>query len=256
MQRKGFSLRRTFKFLVLFVGIVFVLPTMATAAWWAMLEHPGSWSSADWSASGVLPPASDHPDAAVYLMAARTGGMKGAISVHSWIVFKRACECPYQRYDKVGWGSPVRQDAYAPDARWYSNTPEIVHTVEGDAASAIIPRIEAAIASYPYSRRGDYHIWPGPNSNSFVAHVLRQVPELGAVAPPNATGRDFAPGLASIDLARDGRDIHATLGGLIGFAAGARSGLELHFLGLVAGFDFARPALKIPAYGRLPLFSR
>ena len=37
----------------------------------------------------------------------------------------------------------------------------------------------------------DYRIWPGPNSNSFVAHVLREVPELGTTLPPNATGRDF-----------------------------------------------------------------
>ncbi|WP_157015039.1 DUF3750 domain-containing protein [Mesorhizobium xinjiangense] len=256
MQRKGFSLRRALKILALFVAIVFILPTLATAAWWGMLERPSSWSTADWSASGVLPPAAAHPDAAVYLMAARTGGMKGAISVHSWIVFKRACNCPYERYDKVGWGSPVRRNAYTPDARWYSNTPEIVHALEGDAAAALIPRIEAAIASYPYSRRGDYYIWPGPNSNSFVAHVLRQVPEIDVVAPSNATGRDFAPGFAAVDLAPDWRDIHATLGGLMGFAAGARSGFEIHLFGLVAGIDFARPALKIPAYGRLPLFLR
>ena len=51
----------------------------------------------------------------------------------------------------------------------------------------------------------------------------------------------------------DGRDFHASLGGLIGFAAGMRSGFEMHFLGLVAGLDFLRPALKIPGFGRLDL---
>jgi hypothetical protein len=30
-----------------------------------------------------------------------------------------------------------------------------------------------------------------------------------------------------------------------------KSGLELHVLGLVAGVDFRRPALKIPAWGRV-----
>jgi hypothetical protein len=113
--------------------------------------------------------------------------------------------------------------------------------------------VDAAIKAYPYSRPGDYKIWPGPNSNSFVAHVLSEVPELGARMPPNAAGRDYAPGWASLNWSRSGRDLHATLGGYLGFAVGAVSGLELHFLGLVAGVDILDPALKIPGFGRLPL---
>lgn len=73
------------------------------------------------------------------------------------------------------------------------------------------------------------------------------MPELGAALPPNATGRDYAPGLFAVDLAPDWRDLHVTLGGLAGFALGARSGIEVHFAGLVAGFDFALMAIKIPA---------
>ncbi|MFN3549889.1 MAG: DUF3750 domain-containing protein, partial [Mesorhizobium sp.] len=160
----------------------------------------------------------------------------------------------YERYDKVGWGSPIRRDGWAADGRWYSNAPEIVAMADGARARDLLAAMDAAIASYPWSHNGGYRIWPGPNSNSFVAHVLREVPALGATLPPNATGRDYAPGVASIDLAPDGRDLHVTLAGLAGFALGARSGVELHFLGLVAGLDVARPALKIPAYGRVPLW--
>jgi hypothetical protein len=249
---KAFDLR-LLKHLVLFVLLVFVAPAMATVAWWTLQERPNNWSSADWTSSGVLPAATANRDAAVYVMAARTGGLKGAFSLHSWIVLKREGSATYDRYDKVGWGAPIRRNSRPADGRWYSNEPMIVHAVRGKAAAALIDRVEKAIASYPYSKSGDYHVWPGPNSNSFVAHVLRRVPELG-VMPPNATGRDFAGGFGSIGWSSATWDFHATLYGLAGISVGATSGIELHFLGLVAGLDFARPALKIPAYGRVELF--
>lgn len=255
MRRKGFPIPRPLKLIAMLVAILFVAPAVATAGWWSLVDRPGSWRSADWSSSGMLPAAPARDEAAVYVLAARTGGLKGAFSVHSWIVLKRPGADRYERYDKVGWGSPIRRDGWAADGRWYSNPPEIVAMAQGERALALVAQMDAAIASYPHSHNGDYRIWPGPNSNSFVAHVLREVPALGATLPPNATGRDYAPGIASFDLAPDGRDLHVTLAGLAGFALGARSGVEVHFLGLVAGLDIVRPALKIPAYGRVPLWS-
>lgn len=241
------------KLLILVFVSLFVLPAVGTAAWWATVDRPSSWSTADWSASGVLPAASSIDGPAIYLMAARTGGLKGAFSVHCWIVIKRDRTAGFDRYDKVGWGLPVRKNAYAADGRWYSNKPEIIASVQGPQAARLVARAEAAIAAYPYQGRGDYTIWPGPNSNSFVAHVMRAIPEMDARMPSNAVGRDFAPGLFSVDVASDWSDIHATIGGLVGFAAGVRSGLEFHLFGLVAGVDILRPAIKIPAYGRLGL---
>jgi hypothetical protein len=245
---------RLVKNIALAILLIFVMPALATAGWWSAQDHPGSWSSADWSSSGILPRAPTKDEAAIYVLAARTGGLKGAFSVHSWLVVKKPGSSSYDRYDKVGWGSPIRHNAYAADGRWYSNTPEIVASATGPEAVRLIPAVEQAIAAYRYSSRGDYRIWPGPNSNSFVAHVLRSVPDLGVILPPNATGRDYAPGLLAVDLAPDWRDIHVTLGGVFGFAAGVRSGIELHFAGLVAGLDFASPAIKIPAYGTVRLF--
>lgn len=254
MRRKGFPILRPLKLLTILIAILFVAPAVATAGWWSFVDRPGTWRSADWSSSGKLPAAPVSDEAAVYVLAARTGGLKGAFSVHSWIVLKRPGSTRYERYDKVGWGSPIRRDGWAADGRWYSNPPEIVAMAQGARAVDLLPEMDAAIASYPWSHHGDYRIWPGPNSNSFVAHVLREVPALGATLPPNAAGRDYAPGVASVDLAPDGRDLHVTLNGLAGFALGARSGLEVHFLGLVAGVDIARPAVKIPAFGRVPLW--
>lgn len=247
---------RRIRQIFLFLLFIFIIPALASAAWWLFQDRPGSWRTADWSSSGVLSSERQKSDPAIFVMAARTGGLKGAFSLHSWIVVKRRGNISFDRYDKVGWGPPVRKNAYPADGRWYSNTPEIIHIVRGAAAERLIPEVEAAIRSYPHSGRGDYRIWPGPNSNSFVAHVLWSVPELGANMPPNAIGRDFVPGLAAFDWSPDGREIHVSVAGLVGFSAGVRSGLELHFLGLVAGLDILRPAIKIPGFGRVDLIQR
>lgn len=238
------------------VFAIFIAPALASAAWWASVDRPSSWRQADWSASGMLPDASSNSEAAIYIMAARTGGMKGAFATHSWIVTKRAGE-RYHRYDKVGWGRPVRIDGYPADARWYSNLPEIVGSVHGAEAERLIPKVEAAIAAYPHQgANGDrgYRIYPGPNSNSFVAHVLRDVPELGLVLPPNAVGRDYLSGGRFFAVSDDGLDVHATLYGLAGFSAGWHSGFEVHLMGLVAGIDIKRIGIKVPAFGLVSIY--
>lgn len=238
-------------------GLVFVIsflvPALASAAWWSQVERPANWRRADWSATGLLPPATMSDEAAIHIMAARTGGLKGAFSVHSWIVIKRRGADSYTRIEKVGWGLPVRVNAYPADARWYSNQPMILRSVTGPAAEPLIDRIEDAVRGYPHQGRGDYRIWPGPNSNSFVAHVLRQVPELDAVLPPHAVGRDWLAGGRWLEIEPGGRDVHLSAYGLAGISGGWRTGVELHLLGQTLGVDLVRPALKLPAIGRVGL---
>ena len=153
-----------------------------------MTPWPTSWRHADWTSAGVLAPAAASEEAFLGVYAARTGGWKGVFAVHSWIVTKPAGARRYSRYDVVGWGDPVRRDAYPPDGRWFSNAPRAIAVLTGDEAAVAIPRIERAVADYPFAKRGDYRIWPGPNSNSFVAHVLAEVPELRIQLPPEALG--------------------------------------------------------------------
>jgi len=239
--------------LLLVLLTVYLMPPLASAGYWYMRERPQSWREADWTSAGILPKPEDAHAATIHVFSAATGGMKGAFASHAWIVTKAAGASAYTRYDKVGWGTPVRKNGYAADALWYSNAPRLVVSVSGEEAARLIPKIEAAIDAYPYAKPGGYRIWPGPNSNTFVAHVLRSVPELGAVLPPDAVGRDYLPEGRLFAVDADGRDVHATLYGLLGFSAGVRSGFELHVMGLVAGVDIARPAIKVPAVGRIGL---
>jgi len=245
---------KALKLLLAAIFVIYLLPTFASAGLWALKDRPDNWREANWGSANILPKPAEDPEAAIYVFSAMTGGLKGAIASHAWIVTKDKDAPNYERYDKVGWGTPIRKNSRAADAFWYSNAPRLVAVVKGEAAQKLIPMVEAAIGSYPYGKPGGYRLYPGPNSNTFVAHVLRSVPELGAVLPSDAVGRDFLPDGAFYALDRDGRDLHVTLLGLLGFSAGMRSGVELHFLGLVAGFDLARPGIKIPGMGTFYLF--
>ena len=241
---------RALRTILAFLFCVYLVPGLAAAGLWAAKERPASWREAKWASSGTLPDPAASPEARVTIFAAPTGGMKGAFAVHSWIVLKGRNAPRYDRYDVVGWGEPVRRNGYDPDGYWYSNAPQKVWEATGAEAEALIPKIEAAIAAYPHSKRGAYRLWPGPNSNSFVAHILRKVPEIDAVLPPNAVGRDYIANGAFYHFDPAG-DVNLSLYGLFGVSAGMKSGFEMHLFGLVAGVDLRRPAVKIPAFGRL-----
>lgn len=232
--------------------ILFVTPLAVGAGLYVAEDRPSSWGRANWSSAGVLPPAASVPEARVLVLAGRTGRWKGMFAVHSWIVVKPAGAARWTRYDVVGWGSPIRKNGWDADSRWFSDTPRIVAEVRGAAAAAAIPKIEAAIRAYAYGKAGDYRAWPGPNSNTFVATVLRAVPELGVAMLPNAIGKDYHDGVvAGRTASRTG--IEASLWGLAGFKLGWVEGVEINLLGLVAGVDLRDPALKLPAIGRIAL---
>jgi hypothetical protein len=50
-----------------------------------------------------------------------------------------------------------------------------------------------------------------------------------------------------------GTGVEASLYGVLGLKVGRVEGVELNVLSLVAGVDAQRPALKIPAFGRIGL---
>lgn len=242
--------RKRARYVLLFLAI-FLIPIGARAALFALDKtSPRNYADADWSSTHSLPAARDFPDARVLVMSGRTGGWKGVFSVHSWVVFKRADAKSWTRYDVVGWGNPVRTNGWAPDGRWYGNAPAVVADVRGADAEKLIPKIEKAVKEYRWRSAGDYRIWPGPNSNTFIANVLRAAPELGATMPPNAVGRDYRPQFYA-GLTDSGTGVELNLWGYAGVKLGWVEGFEVNFLGLVSGFDFRRPALKLPGFGRI-----
>jgi len=246
--------RRTRKTIMLAILALFFLPVLARAALFTFSDAPRSWRDADWSSTGSLPPAAQAKEARVIVFTGTAGAWKGVVAVHSWIVLKRADAPAWTRYDVVGWGDPVRRNNWPVDGRWYGSTPTAIVDVRGADAEVLIPKIEAAVRDYRYSHAGDYHVWPGPNSNSFVAAVLRAVPELGAALPPNAVGRDYRDGFYA-GATDTGTGVELNLWGYAGIKIGWVEGLEVNLLGLVAGIDLRNPGIKLPGYGRIG-FSR
>jgi hypothetical protein len=237
------------------LNAVFLLPLLVRAAIYYAGERSGSWYDADWSSARILAPATADPAARILVFSARTGRWKGIFAVHSWIVLKPENAKSYTRYDLTGFGRPIHVNGWAPDARWFGNTPRVVGDISGPAAAAAIPKIRAAIDAYPFARLGDYRLWPGPNSNTFVASVLRAAPELDIALPPEAIGKDFRADGALFGLTGSGTGVEASLWGLLGVKLGWVEGLEVNLLSLVAGLDIRRPAIKLPGFGRIGLES-
>lgn len=239
------------RFSLITFAAAFLAPLAAHAAWWVSHDDAVAWNRADWSSAGILPSPRAKRDAAVYVFAARTGRWKGIFAHHSWVVIKERGATSYTRFDKVAWGRPVKINNWAPDARWYGHTPTIVAAIQGTEAERLIPKIRAAVASYPFSQPGDYSVWPGPNSNSFIAYVLEAIPEAGIVLPPTAIGKDWRADARVFGLAPSGTGVQLSLGGLLGVTLAWIEGLEVNILGLVAGVDIRRPAIKLPGFGRI-----
>lgn len=229
----------------------FLLPLATHAVWWWARGWPDHWGAADWTSARILPPAEAEPDAVVHVMAARVGRWRGIFAHHSWIVVKPAGAARYVRYDVVGWGAPVRTDHREADARWFGNEPSVLATLRGPAAEAAIPAVREAVAAYPWSRAGTYRAWPGPNSNTFVAHVAAAVPSLATALLPTAVGKDFRAEGPFLGRPPGGLGVQLSVRGLAGVTLGWTEGLEINLLGLVAGIDLRRPALKLPGWGRI-----
>lgn len=232
--------------------LLFLVPLATHAAYYRLKGWPPSWSEADWSSAGILPGARTQPEAVVHVMAARVGNWRGIFAHHTWLVLKPANADRYTRYDVVGWGQPVRRDVRAADGRWYGNAPEILITLRGDAARDAIPLITAATQDYRYQQTGTYNAWPGPNSNTFIAHLAQRAPILAPALLPTAIGKDWR-GPVFLGNTISGTGAQVSLGGLLGLSAGVAEGFEINVLGLVAGIDIMRPAIKLPGWGRLGL---
>jgi Protein of unknown function (DUF3750) len=244
--------RRTLIMLIIFT--LFLAPILVRAALYALGNDARSWRDADWSSTGILPKAMDDKPARVIVFTGTAGAWKGVFAVHSWIVLKPKNARDWTRYDVVGWGNPVRLDNWPPDGRWFGNTPVAIADISGADAEKLIPRIEAAVQAYRFSHAGDYRVWPGPNSNSFTAAILRAVPELGLALPPNAVGRDFRDRIYA-GLTDSGTGVELNLLGLAGIKLGWAEGIEVNLLGLVAGLDLRHPGLKLPGFGHIGIES-
>ena len=197
---------------LLAAGPVLILALGSTSA-------RGDWRNATHRPVGLAPEAAAHADAVVQVYAARTYGWRGAFAVHTWLAAKPRDADGYTRYEVIGWYARAGRSAVsisdyrAPDAEWYGAAPELLRDLRGAEAEAVLAKLEAAVSSYPHA--DEYTAWPGPNSNTFVAHLGREIPELRLTLPPTAIGKDYLPNNAIVARSPSGTGYQVSLGGLL-----------------------------------------
>ena len=219
-----------------------------------MVSGINDWRTASRDSAGIAPLPAKTPEAVVQVYAARTFNWRGTFAVHTWVAVKEKNAAKYTTYQVVGWqlgwkGTAVSVREDIPDRYWYGAKPELIEELRGAKAEKAIPKIKKAVADYPYG--SVYHAWPGPNSNTFVSYIVRNVDELTVELPPHAIGKDWSENF--IEKAESGRGIRLSLYGVLGLTVGLAEGIEFNVLGLNFGLDFYRPALKLPLIGRLGL---
>jgi len=212
------------------------------------------WRTASRESVGIAPDPEKHTEAIVQVYAARAYSWRGMFGVHCWIAVKPTDALEFTVYEVMGWnvrhGYPaVRVSNRPADGRWFDSVPEIIADVRGPHVDEIIRRIDTAAKGYPYM--DEYQVWPGPNSNTFVAHVARAVPELKLDLPPTAIGKDYIPGGNVFAPTPSGTGYQVSLFGLLGVLASREEGLEINLLGLTFGIDPKDKAIKLPIAGRI-----
>jgi Protein of unknown function (DUF3750) len=239
------------------VVLLITLPlyTACSASWLKLTGQvrDSNWRTASREPAGLAPDAATTPEAVVQVYAARAVRWRGYFGVHTWIAVKPEGASQYTVHEVNGHrlrrsGRALVTSNRAADAYWFGNRPELLGELRGSAASEVIGRIEAAVAAYPYA--ATYRIWPGPNSNTFTAFVLREAPELRVDLPPTAIGKDYL-GIMPVGKLPSGTGGQISLLGVAGVAAGLEEGVEVNVLGMTFGVDPGSLALKLPFVGRL-----
>jgi hypothetical protein len=220
------------------------------------LNYSGVMRSSDWRTAsrepaGLAPDPATTPEAVVQVYSARAVNWRGYFGVHTWIAVKTTGADHFTVHEVNGHrlqrtGTVLVSSDRAPDGYWYGNRPDLLKDVRGPGVDQLIERIEKSVQDYPYPHT--YHVWPGPNSNTFTAFVLRDIPELRVDLPPTAIGKDYL-GILPIARTPSGTGGQFSVFGLAGVAAGIEEGLEVNVLGLTFGVDPKSLALKLPLIG-------
>ena len=159
----------------------------------------------------------------IQVYSARAVSWRGWFGVHTWIAVKPRDASEFTVHEVMGWrlrrtGTALVARNRPADGYWYGARPELLGDIRGPGVDAIIERVNAAVKEYPYP--DSYHVWPGPNSNTFVAFVLRRVPELRVDMPPTAIGKDYL-GWRSVSTTPSGTGGQVNLLGVAGRRRGA-----------------------------------
>jgi hypothetical protein len=191
------------------------------------------------------------PELVVQLRRATLPRRYAWVAVHYWFTVFDPADPTWRRWEV--WQYPgmggqswahVHRDMMHPDAGVGGGRCMLVREWRGATAT----RLVAAIHQSPhYPCREHYKAWPGPNSNTYVAWILREA-GVSADLGPKAIGRDHLGRFGvALTTTRTGIQIESVP---LGVKLGLIDGVEIHVLAITLGLDLLRPAIKSP-FGRI-----
>ena len=245
------------KRMLAFIIFVLIGPLLVVAC--GKVNISNDWRTADRSSQNIAPDPREEARAVIQVYAARAFNWRGIFAVHTWLAVKEVGADAFTVYQVVGWREwgghrVVVGEEDLPDRSWYGNEPELLLDIRGTEAGKLIPEITAASASYPF--QFSYTLWPGPNSNTYVAHIAREVPGLGLELPTTAIGKDYLTRSRVFDRAPSGTGWQASLFGLLSVTIAAAEGLELNLMTANFAIDPLDLAIDLPGFGRIGLLSK
>ncbi len=152
------------------------------------------WRTASREPAGIAPDPAMTREAVLEVYGARAWGWRGWFAIHTWIAVKPTNAVSYTVYEVVGWRqrrglSVVRIEKDRPDRYWYGERPRLLKEFRGEGVDRLIAAVDRAAMDYPWP--DTYTAFPGPNSNTFIAWIARQVPELDLELPFSAIGSGY-----------------------------------------------------------------
>ncbi len=127
------------------------------------------------------------------------------LAVHTWVAYRAAPDADWRRWEvsrsrrgplRNVWSDQQASDDALFGLRW------VLAEFRGDEAWRIIDALENLAPQYPCWER--YVVFPGPNSNTFVAWILEQA-QIDFVLPPHAIGALHPPVCERAGVAECGR---------------------------------------------------
>ena len=177
------------RILTLLIAIIVTAPLLSNCS------SNDDWRTASRAPAGIAPDPAVTPEAVLQVYGADVWGWRGWFAIHTWIAAKRSGEDGYTVYEVVAWrgrngGSVLRVAQDAPDRYWFGERPELIKEHRGPGVDALIDAVDRAARDYPWQY--EYRLFPGPNSNTFTAWVINQVPALDVDLPFSAIGSGYA----------------------------------------------------------------
>ena len=153
-----------------------------------------AWERASRDSANLAPLPKKNKETIIQVYAAPLWGLRGLIADHTWISTKPKGASSYTVYEVIGWrlakgyDSVLRIEKDIPDRLWYGKQPRTLIDLRNEEAEQIIDKIYTAALQYPYKK--EYSMF-GPNSNTFIAWILCEVPELNLKLSRRAIGKNY-----------------------------------------------------------------